>query len=186
MLLLDAQDPSFDEALAEHLLEQHTAGGGGGAASAGTQVCPGGRASMCTDSKGCPSSRHSRSSSSQPAPCSATPQHWPVETLRQYIAWAKQTFHPTLSEEAEEVLSRYYNLVRQHAGRSAGQGTVRKLESLLRVAQAHSRLMARGEVTLQVCLAVGAINWGCLLPMGWPGVRSEPSACCHAGRGGCG
>ena len=76
-------------------------------------------------------------------------QHWPLETLRQYIAWVKQAFHPTLSEEAEEVLSGYYSAVRQRPVHGTGQGTVRQLESLVRAAQAHARLMARGEVTLQ-------------------------------------
>lgn len=36
LLLLDDLDPGFDEALADHLLEQHSAGGGG--ASAGAQA----------------------------------------------------------------------------------------------------------------------------------------------------
>eukprot|EP00887_Chlorella_sp_A99_P005567 scaffold1.g5567.t1 len=91
---------------------------------------------------------------------SAAAQHWPVEALRHYIAWAKQAFLPTLSEEAEELLSAYYKALRQAAGRQAGgQGTVRKLESLVRVAQAHARLMARSEVTLQdAVVAVGLME----------------------------
>lgn len=58
----------------------------------------------------------------------------------------KQCFAPILSPEAEELLSGYYQLRRQQAGRQSSRTTVRMLESLVRVAQAHARLMARDEV----------------------------------------
>ena len=73
-------------------------------------------------------------------------QAWPLASLRQYIQWAKTAFQPKLSEEAEELLSGYYQLRRQHEGRQASRTTVRMLESLVRVAQAHARLMARQTV----------------------------------------
>ncbi len=66
--------------------------------------------------------------------------------LRQYILWVRQHFAPVLTQEAEELLTAYYHLRRQQAGRQASRTTVRMLESLVRVAQAHARLMARNEV----------------------------------------
>ena len=62
-------------------------------------------------------------------------QTWPLEALRQYIAWVKQTFQPALSAEAEEVLLGYWRLVRNAADRQASRSTVRMLESLIRLAQ---------------------------------------------------
>lgn len=133
-----------------------------------------------------------------------------MQVLRQYIAWTKQSFCPVLSEEAEELLSAYYMLLRQSGGRPgvAGQaswewegrgrmqhlkrhkisifsaflfcvawplfpyflpawhihvfqGTVRKLESLVRVAQAHARLMAGSYVTMQDAVVAIAVMEAC-------------------------
>lgn len=67
-------------------------------------------------------------------------QTWPLEALRQYIAWVKQTFQPALSAEAEEVLLGYWRLVRNAADRQASRSTVRMLESLIRLAQVHPPL----------------------------------------------
>ena len=76
-------------------------------------------------------------------------QDWDIDTVRQYLLWVKATFHPELSVEAEEVLSGYYKLQRTAIDRTSARTTVRMLESLVRVAQAHAKLMARDIVTQQ-------------------------------------
>ena len=76
-------------------------------------------------------------------------QDWDIDTTRQYLLWVKATFHPELSVEAEEVLTGYYKLQRTAIDRTSARTTVRMLESLVRVAQAHAKLMARGIVTQQ-------------------------------------
>ncbi|KAI8029137.1 putative DNA helicase MCM9 [Camellia lanceoleosa] len=59
----------------------------------------------------------------------------------------KRNFKPILTKEAEKVISIYYQLQRRSATQNAARTTVRMLESLIRLAQAHARLMFRNEVT---------------------------------------
>ncbi|XP_024960455.1 probable DNA helicase MCM9 isoform X2 [Cynara cardunculus var. scolymus] len=72
---------------------------------------------------------------------------WPLSMLRRYIHFVKGYFRPTLTKEAESVISRYYQLQRRTGKENAARTTVRMLESLIRLAQAHARLMFRNEVT---------------------------------------
>lgn len=75
-------------------------------------------------------------------------QAWPLSSLRQYIQWVKAMFHPLLTEDAQDLLSTYFQLKRQLLGQQGSRTTVRTLEGLVRVAQAHARLMARSEVRI--------------------------------------
>ncbi|XP_071931099.1 probable DNA helicase MCM9 isoform X3 [Coffea arabica] len=72
---------------------------------------------------------------------------WPFPMLRRYIHFVKRNVRPVLSKEAENVISRYFQLQRRSATQNAARTTVRMLESLIRLAQAHARLMFRNEVT---------------------------------------
>lgn len=74
-------------------------------------------------------------------------QVWPLPMLRRYIHYVKARFKPVLTKEAEKVISSYYQLQRRSAAHNAARTTVRMLESLIRLAQAHARLMFRNEVT---------------------------------------
>ncbi|CAM8935252.1 unnamed protein product [Rhodiola kirilowii] len=71
---------------------------------------------------------------------------WPLPMLRRYIHFVKRYFKPVLTKEAENVISSYYQLQRRTAVQNAARTTVRMLESLIRLAQAHARLMFRNEV----------------------------------------
>ncbi|XP_038972914.1 probable DNA helicase MCM9 isoform X2 [Phoenix dactylifera] len=72
---------------------------------------------------------------------------WSVPMLRRYIHYVKQCFTPVLTKESESVISSYYQLQRRSATHNAARTTVRMLESLIRLAQAHARLMFRNVVT---------------------------------------
>ncbi|XP_062177766.1 probable DNA helicase MCM9 isoform X4 [Alnus glutinosa] len=74
---------------------------------------------------------------------------WPLPMLQscRYIHFVKGYFRPVLTKEAEKVISSYYQLQRKSATDNAARTTVRMLESLIRLAQAHARLMFRNEVT---------------------------------------
>ena len=82
---------------------------------------------------------------------------WPFERIRRYIAHVKSTIHPELTTDAERLLTAYYQAQRRLEGRSAARTTIRMLESLIRLTQAHARLMYRSVATrldavMAVCL----------------------------------
>ncbi|KAL9231798.1 hypothetical protein vseg_006971 [Gypsophila vaccaria] len=72
---------------------------------------------------------------------------WSLSMLKRYINFVKGYFKPVLTKEAERVISSYYQLQRRCGTQNAARITVRMLESLIRLAQAHARLMFRNEVT---------------------------------------
>ena len=90
------------------------------------------------------------------AATSANPA-WSTRELRDYIAWAKASYQPTLSQDAQQLLLAYYQRQRQQASlrhHAADQVTVRFLEGLVRLSQAHARLLARREVSRSDASAV--------------------------------
>nr|CDS31282.1 dna replication licensing factor mcm9 [Hymenolepis microstoma] len=83
---------------------------------------------------------------------------WTAEELRNYIAWVRGEFQPRLSKGAALLLQRYYELRRRtlqkvHGAEQeqavAGRTTLRLLESLVRLTQAHARLMARDRTVIE-------------------------------------
>lgn len=81
-------------------------------------------------------------------------RHWSIEILRSYLEWAGG-FHPVMSQEAEHIISTYYQSLRQGYDRNSARTTIRALEGLVRVATAHARLMGRDIVTVDdACVSV--------------------------------
>ncbi|KXG19610.1 probable DNA helicase MCM9 isoform X2 [Sorghum bicolor] len=76
----------------------------------------------------------------------ASDVEWTLPKLRRYINYVRRQFKPVLTKEAERVISSYYQLQRKSGTHNAARTTVRMLESLIRLAQAHARLMFRNEV----------------------------------------
>ncbi|KAI3755300.1 hypothetical protein L1987_55096 [Smallanthus sonchifolius] len=96
-----------------------------------------------------------------------TSKKWSLSLLRRYIHFVKGYFRPTLTKEADNIISKYYQLQRRSATENSARTTVRMLESLIRLAQGttypssdsfapftyesinltHARLMFRNEVT---------------------------------------
>ncbi|XP_077366495.1 DNA helicase MCM9 isoform X2 [Festucalex cinctus] len=73
---------------------------------------------------------------------------WSMEKMKAYFCIIKR-LQPQVSAEANSILSRYYQLQRQSEGRNAARTTIRMLESLSRLAEAHARLMYREIVTIE-------------------------------------
>ncbi|XP_069742949.1 DNA helicase MCM9 isoform X2 [Narcine bancroftii] len=78
---------------------------------------------------------------------------WSMEKMKNYFCLIK-TLQPKISEEANKILVKYYQLQRQSGFRSAARTTIRMLESLVRLAEAHARLMFRDKVTVEDAITV--------------------------------
>ncbi len=96
-------------------------------------------------------------------------QCWPVQILQAYLAFVKE-LKPELSKSSMAVLESYYLLQRKNDARSAARTTVRLLESLIRLSQAHARIMCREEVLLQdaimaILVVEASLNHSSMLDM---------------------
>lgn len=73
---------------------------------------------------------------------------WKLGTLRQYINLVRNQLQPTMGLEAGLLLQKYYSLQRQQNDQ-ASRTTVRLFESLVRLSEAHAKLMFRNVVELE-------------------------------------
>lgn len=84
---------------------------------------------------------------------------WSTDRIRQYLYYVKTNLKPRLSVQARKLLSKYYTMERASVTRNTARTTVRLLESLVRLAQAHARLMFRETATaMDAVFAIAAVE----------------------------
>ena len=72
--------------------------------------------------------------------------HWTLDQMQAYFTMCKAR-RPKFTQQAQDILSAYYQLQRENEHRDKARTTIRLLESLIRLAEAHAKLMYR-EVVL--------------------------------------
>lgn len=131
LVLLDSPEKEWDKRVSTFLLQQ--------AVNAGVKII---RNSAGQSSGGMESSLGKDKGGTGKGAISGE-EKWELFRLRDYIAYVKHAFQPVMSKEAQLVLMRYYQMQRQSEERSQGRTTVRLLESLMRLSEAHAKVMSR-------------------------------------------
>lgn len=73
-----------------------------------------------------------------------------MSVLRDYIAYAKEHIHPTISEQAQQrLIQAYVDMRKIGAGRGQISAYPRQLESLIRLSEAHAKVRLSHTVDMQ-------------------------------------
>ncbi|PAA62297.1 hypothetical protein BOX15_Mlig006306g1, partial [Macrostomum lignano] len=155
LVMLDRGDPAWDAAVSEHVLKA---------------LIERDDPEDSEDSNESPA--NDKENAPTLAPAASEPQQqqrrqpvWNLERLQAYFAYAR-SINPTIGAEAGAVLTAYYQRQRAAttpdqlgADRSAARTTTRLLESCIRLAEAHARLMLRPTVSLlDALMAVSVVE----------------------------
>lgn len=138
LLMLDNQSQDWDEKVTDYILD-HLEPLEGAAAPTGP---PKVNVKLASDFISPPSDPSKPSSNSET-------ERWSLDQIRAYLVFVKHHFNPRLPQQSRTILTRYYQQQRRLDGNDASRTTIRLLESLIRLAQAHARLMCRDTVLPQ-------------------------------------
>ena len=82
--------------------------------------------------------------------------------MREYINFIQKVFEPEVTTEAKETLNAYYSYLRHNPRVSKDRKSVRMLESLIRLTEAHARMLMRPRGTLFDAISVIVLMEHCL------------------------
>ena len=158
LVLVDSLSPEWDKTVSSFILKHATArgpaaqGAGAAAAAQGTD-----REHFEVQLDASDAARTAEGLRVEDALPSCT---WSLSRMQAYFAHVRARFQPTVSKAAQDILSAFYQLQRASESRSAARTTIRLLESLVRLAQAHARLCYKDTVGV-----VDALQAVCLSEM---------------------
>jgi hypothetical protein len=135
-LMLDTLDEALDRKICAHIFEQKRVLAAVGDGEEETDATIAAAAAAVT------ASQESTASSVRQLPHS-TEGVWSEQLLQCYFHYVKTAHMPTVSKYVEKMIMRYYLLQRQATGDNRMPATIRTLESIIRLCQAHARLMFR-------------------------------------------
>lgn len=73
-----------------------------------------------------------------------------MSVLRDYLAYAREHIHPTISDEAQQrLIQAYVDMRKIGSGRGQISAYPRQLESLIRLAEAHAKIRLSATVDIQ-------------------------------------
>ena len=144
----DSPDPETDAKLAEHIINTNYAG------------------ELHTQRTNVPNSEFTESEIDS-VTADVTPEI-EAELLRKYIAYAKRTCYPTMTEDAKEVIRQFYVDFRAKGADEDAPVpvTARKLEALVRLSEASARLRLSDTVEREDAVRVTEIVESCLRDIG--------------------
>jgi DNA helicase MCM9 len=90
------------------------------------------------------------------------PKQWTVDKMTKYIVFVQRYIEPVCTEEAEMIFEAYFSFLRSKQSLPKDRKTVRMLESLIRLAEAHARLMFRKDIIIFDAISVIILMEHCL------------------------
>ena len=147
-ILIDKVDKEQDERLSEHVMALHSREG----ATSVPQARRGRRAPAASEALATQGTGQLADNLKSLPGEEADPL--PPHCLMKYIAYARRYVHPSLGEEAKQVLQDFYLQLRAKPQAEGTPITTRQLESLIRLTEARARLELREEATEQDALQV--------------------------------
>ncbi|CDW81828.1 mcm2 3 5 family protein [Stylonychia lemnae] len=87
---------------------------------------------------------------------------WNIEKLTKYIVYVQRYIDPVCSDKAEMIIQAYFQYLRNCPTLGKDRKTVRMLESLIRMAEAHARLMNKNDIDIYDAICVIILQEHCI------------------------
>ena len=89
-------------------------------------------------------------------------KQWSIERLSKYIVYVQRYIDPVCTEKAEMLLQAYFQYLRNRNTLGKDRKTIRMLESLIRLSEAHARLMHKNDIDIYDAICVIILMEHCM------------------------